>query len=78
MVTITAIFVLRKKEPETPRPYKAWGYPYIPLLYILLTALICIDLIYNKPDNTLKGLLIVCLGIPVYYLIKQQQQQQQR
>ena len=72
MVTITGVFVLRKKEPDTPRPYKALGYPIIPFLYILLTALICIDLVYNKPDNTIRGLIIVALGIPVYYFIQKQ------
>ena len=72
MVTIAGIFILRKKEPDTPRPYKALGYPVIPALYILLTALICIDLIYNKPDNTIRGLIIVALGIPVYYFIQKQ------
>lgn len=70
MVTIAALFVLRKKEPEAPRPYKAWGYPVVPALYILLTLLICIDLVYNKPGNTGRGLIIVALGIPVYYLMK--------
>jgi APA family basic amino acid/polyamine antiporter len=70
MVTIAGVFVLRKKEPDTPRPYKALGYPVIPFLYILLTALICIDLVYNKPDNTVRGLIIVALGIPVYYFIQ--------
>ena len=72
MVTIAGIFILRKKEPDTPRPYKALGYPVIPALYILLTALICIDLVYNKPDNTIRGLIIVALGIPVYYFIQKQ------
>ena len=75
MVTITGVFVLRKKEPDTLRPYKALGYPVIPLLYVLLTALICIDLIYNKPDNTVRGLIIVALGIPVYYFIQRKKQQ---
>ncbi|HEX7414424.1 MAG TPA: amino acid permease [Bacteroidia bacterium] len=70
MVTISGVFVLRKKEPDTPRPYKALGYPVIPLVYILLTALICIDLIYNKTTNTGMGLLIVALGVPVYYFMK--------
>ncbi len=70
IVTITGVFVLRKKEPDAPRPYKALGYPVIPFLYILLTALICIDLVYNKPDNTVRGLIIVALGIPVYYFIQ--------
>ncbi len=71
IVTITALFVLRKKEPETPRPYKAWGYPVVPLIYILLTSLICIDLVYNKTLNTGIGLVIVALGIPVYYFMQQ-------
>jgi basic amino acid/polyamine antiporter, APA family len=71
IVTIIAIFVLRKKEPETPRPYKAWGYPVVPLLYIILTSLICIDLVYNKTLNTGIGLIIVALGIPVYYFMQQ-------
>ena len=42
----------------------------VPALYILLTLLICIDLVYNKPGNTGRGLIIVALGIPVYYLMK--------
>jgi APA family basic amino acid/polyamine antiporter len=69
-VTITALFVLRKKEPGTPRPYKAWGYPLVPALYIILTSLICIDLVYNKTFNTGIGLVIVALGIPVYYVMR--------
>jgi len=76
MVTISAIFVLRKTEPDTPRPYKALGYPVVPLIYILLTLLICVDLVYNKPDNTVKGLIIVALGIPVYYFIQKRTKQQ--
>ena len=74
IVTITAIFVLRKKEPETPRPYKAWGYPVVPLIYIILTSLICIDLVYNKTVNTGIGLIIVALGIPVYYFMKSKEE----
>lgn len=70
IVTIAAIFVLRKKEPDTERPYKAWGFPVVPALYILLTTLICIDLVYNKTMSTGIGLIIVALGIPVYYLMK--------
>lgn len=67
MVTIAAIFILRKKEPLTERPYKAFGYPIVPALYILITLAICIDLLYFKTRNTGIGLLIVALGIPVYY-----------
>ena len=67
IVTISALFYLRKKEPDTPRPYKALGYPVIPALYILLAGAICIDLLIFKPQNTFLGLLIMFLGIPVYY-----------
>ena len=69
MVTISALFVLRKKEPEAERPYKAWGYPLVPLLYIVLTLLICLDLLYFKTTNTGIGLIIVFLGAPVYYFL---------
>ena len=51
IVTITGLFVLRKKEPNTPRPYKAFGYPIIPILYILLAGFICIDLLFFKTFN---------------------------
>jgi APA family basic amino acid/polyamine antiporter len=67
ILTIGGIFILRKKEPETDRPYKAFGYPYIPFLYILLTLGICIDLLIYDSKNAGMGLLIVLLGIPIYY-----------
>lgn len=69
MITIAAIFILRKKEPSTERPYKAFGYPVIPVLYIIVTFAICADLLYFKTMSTGIGLFIVALGIPVYYFI---------
>jgi APA family basic amino acid/polyamine antiporter len=65
-----AIFVLRIKRPDLPRPYKAFGYPVIPAIYILTTTFIMIILLIYKPDYTLPGLLIVLLGIPVFYFWK--------
>lgn len=67
MLTIGGIFILRKKEPHTHRPYKVIGYPLIPIFYILITAAISIDLIIYKPDETLWGIGIVLLGLPVYF-----------
>ena len=64
------IFYLRKKEPDADRPYKAFGYPFLPAIYILVTALICIDLLIFKTLNTGLGLLIMLLGIPVFYIFK--------
>jgi APA family basic amino acid/polyamine antiporter len=68
MLTIAGIFILRKKEPDADRPYKAFGYPFVPALYLVITAAICIDLLYADLRNTGFGLIIVFLGIPVYYL----------
>jgi len=68
-ITIAAVFILRKKEPDLERPYKAFGYPWIPALYLIITTAICIDLLYFKTKNTGIGLLIVLIGIPVYYLM---------
>lgn len=68
ILTIYGIFILRKKEPNAERPYKAFGYPIIPMLYIIVTALICITLLIYDTKSTGLGLVIVGLGIPVYYL----------
>lgn len=74
-LTISAIFVLRVKRPDIPRPYKAFGYPVIPALYILTTVSIMIILLIYKPNYTFPGLAIVLLGIPVYYIWKRTNRQ---
>ncbi len=56
ILTIAGIFILRKKQPNTERPYKAFGYPVLPLLYILLAATFCISLIIYKPVPPEKNL----------------------
>ncbi|MEI6950225.1 amino acid permease [Paraflavisolibacter sp. H34] len=68
MLTIAGIFVLRKKRPHADRPYKAFGYPVLPILYILMGLAFCSLLIVYKPKFTWPGLIITLLGIPVYYL----------
>ena len=68
ILTIGGLFILRKKEPDADRPYKAFGYPVIPILYIVITAAICFTLLIYDTRNTGLGLFIVALGIPVYYL----------
>jgi APA family basic amino acid/polyamine antiporter len=67
-ITILAIFVLRIKKPDIPRPYKAFGYPLVPAVYILITVIIMIILLIYKPNYTFPGLIIVLLGIPVYFM----------
>ena len=66
-ITIIGIFKLRKTRPDAERPYKAFGYPVLPAIYILLALVFCIFLIIFKPVYAGIGLGIVLLGIPVYY-----------
>jgi APA family basic amino acid/polyamine antiporter len=66
ILTIVGLFVLRFKQPNTPRPYKALGYPVLPALYIVMATWICIVLLRYKPQYTWPGLVLVLLGIPVY------------
>jgi basic amino acid/polyamine antiporter, APA family len=65
-LTVTALFVLRRKRPDLPRPYKAVGYPILPALYVVLATLVMLDLLYVKPKYTWPGLIIVLSGLPVY------------
>lgn len=73
MLTIAGIFILRKKKPDHPRPYKAFGYPVLPIIYILMGTTFCLLLIIYKPQYTWPGLLLTLAGIPVYYYIAKKQ-----
>jgi APA family basic amino acid/polyamine antiporter len=68
VLTIAGIFVLRKKRPDAERPYKAFGYPFLPFVYILMGSAFCILLIFYKPLYALLGLIITLIGIPIYYI----------
>jgi len=68
ILTIAGVFALRRAKPEMERPYKAFGYPVLPALYILTAGLIEILLLIYKPDYTWPGLIIVLLGAPVYFV----------
>ena len=68
VLTILALFVLRRTRPDAPRPYKALGYPVLPALYIGMAVWICGVLLRYKPQYTWPGLLLVLLGVPVYLL----------
>lgn len=66
ILTITALFVLRRTRPQMSRPYRAIGYPFLPALYILAAATIEVLLLVYKPSYTWPGLIIVLMGVPVY------------
>jgi basic amino acid/polyamine antiporter, APA family len=67
ILTIVGLFVLRRTHPDAPRPYRAIGYPVLPLVYIGMALFIDIVLLRYKPQYTWPGLIVVLLGIPVYY-----------
>ena len=67
MLTIAGLFVLRRKQPDAERPYRAFGYPVIPALYIVGATIILLVLFVYRPATTWPGLLIVLLGLPVYF-----------
>ena len=70
VLTILGIYILRVKRPEAERPYKAFGYPFLPALYIIMGISFCILLIIYKPNFTWPGLIIVLTGVPIYYMWK--------
>ncbi|MFD2598739.1 APC family permease [Sphingobacterium corticis] len=70
MLCIIGVFILRKKRPDLPRPYKAFGYPFLPAIYIVMGLLFIGLLVVYKPQFTLPGIGITLAGIPLYYLIK--------
>jgi len=67
-LTIAGIFILRRKRPDAPRPYKAFGYPVLPFIYIVMGISFCTLLIIYKPTFTWPGLIITLIGIPIYFL----------
>ncbi|TWI03305.1 APA family basic amino acid/polyamine antiporter [Flavobacterium tiangeerense] len=70
ILTILGIFILRRKMPNAERPYKAFGYPVLPAVYILISSAICLALLYTKPTTCGWGVLIMLIGIPIYYMTK--------
>lgn len=68
VLTIAGIFILRKTRPDATRPYKAFGYPFLSALYILMGVTFCLLLIKFKPAFTWPGLIIVLIGIPIYFV----------
>jgi APA family basic amino acid/polyamine antiporter len=70
ILTIYGIFILRKKMPNAERPYRAFGYPVLPIIYIILATAFCVMLLKDRASTCGWGVLIMLAGIPVYYLTK--------
>jgi len=67
ILTILGLFRLRRTRPDAPRPYRAWGYPVVPVLYIVLALFVEVALLIHRPARSLAGLGIVAVGIPIYF-----------
>lgn len=70
ILTIAGLFRLRVKKPDAPRPYRAFGYPVVPALYMLGAGAVLVVLFAYRPSTTWPGLLIVFLGLPIYWMLK--------
>jgi APA family basic amino acid/polyamine antiporter len=70
VLTIVGLFILRRKRPDAERPYRAFGYPVVPALYIVVASAILLVLLFYKTQTTWPGLLIVLAGVPIYFLWK--------
>src|SRR3989440_11824618 len=70
VLTIIGLFILRRKRPEAERPYRAFGYPIVPALYIIAASTISIVLLLYQTKQAGPGLLIVLTGVPVYFIWK--------
>ena len=68
MVSVVGLFMLRARRPDLPRPLRAPGYPWLPAIYVAATGAICVNLLIEKPLYTWPGLVIIALGVPVYFL----------
>ncbi len=71
-LAVVAVIVLRIREPDLPRPYKVWGYPGTPILFILVSVVYLGNLLVTKPVGAITGLLIVLAGLPVYWYRKRE------
>ena len=70
VLTIVGLFILRRKRPEAERPYRAFGYPIVPVLYMIAATIIMVVLLLYKTETSWPGLIIVLTGLPVYFLWK--------
>ena len=65
---IAAVIVLRRKRPEVERPYRMWGYPITPLLFVGITAWFLLNMLFTRPVPALAGLALIVIGFPIFYI----------
>jgi APA family basic amino acid/polyamine antiporter len=73
--TTLGVFILRKKMPDAPRPYKVWGYPIVPAIVILFCACLVFNTVLSRPREAAIGMILMLTGVPMYYLFKKKNTQ---
>jgi len=73
-----SIFIYRRREPDTERPYRTWGYPVVPILFIIVSVALLIQTVINTPRQSAIGLGLILLGLPVYWLLDRRQKSAER
>jgi APA family basic amino acid/polyamine antiporter len=69
-IAVTAIFVLRRRQPDAPRPFRAWGYPVAPALYAGMSGAMVVNAIWREPGPSAAGLVLIACGIPLYLALR--------
>jgi APA family basic amino acid/polyamine antiporter len=67
-IAVAAVFVLRRRDPEAPRPFRAWGYPWAPATFVIASAVMLVNEIMRNGITALAGLAVIAAGVPVYLL----------
>jgi APA family basic amino acid/polyamine antiporter len=69
-LTVSALFYLRRTKPDLPRPYKAWGYPWLPICFIATVLWMVVNEVAHDPRAAMAGLVMIATGIPFYYYFR--------
>ena len=69
-VAVSALFVLRRRDPDEPRPFRAWGYPVAPTLFVIAGYAGVLNAFWREPGPSVAGAAIIAAGVPLYFLVK--------
>ena len=67
-IAVVSLFVLRSKSPTAARPFRAWGYPVAPAVFVIASAMIVVSELWQNPQSAVAGIAVIALGVPLYFL----------
>jgi APA family basic amino acid/polyamine antiporter len=70
LLVAASIFIFRRREPDAERPYRTWGYPVVPIVFLVVSGWLIIETIRSNPGRSGIGLFLILLGLPVYWIIE--------